>query len=216
MLANGNISPDERERIIPFPTRPSAATDATPVILPAERERDLWKLFREFFDLAERKRRWRIADDIPWDQCNPNLKPAVADIIETFCAVELVSARLLSEDPAQGPAQQIAHVVLRQLGIRRVEALDGAGRLVAQVRPPIRRVHGRPGRESVCPRVEPAAGQSSRHVGLRHGPGGGDVSQLPQPQRCAFAISAATRARKAAQLSWRSTRRPITPSSATA
>jgi acyl-[acyl-carrier-protein] desaturase len=54
-----------------------------------ELERSLWTLYRDFFDLAERKRRWRVRDDIPWDQCNPKLDPAVADVVETFCAVEL-------------------------------------------------------------------------------------------------------------------------------
>jgi len=57
--------------------------------LPPELERATWTLYRDFFDLAEKKRRWRIADDIPWDQCNPALKPVVADVVETFCAVEL-------------------------------------------------------------------------------------------------------------------------------
>jgi acyl-[acyl-carrier-protein] desaturase len=57
--------------------------------LPPEKERLLWQIFRDFFDLAERKRRWRIADDIPWDECNPKLKPVIADVVETFCAVEL-------------------------------------------------------------------------------------------------------------------------------
>lgn len=52
-------------------------------------ERDIWRLYRDFFDKAERKRRWRIADDIPWDECNPKLDPAIADIVESFCAVEL-------------------------------------------------------------------------------------------------------------------------------
>jgi acyl-[acyl-carrier-protein] desaturase len=63
--------------------------DSTPPTLPIELEREMWKLFREFFDLAERKRRWNIVDDIPWDQCNPQLKPVFADVVETFCAVEL-------------------------------------------------------------------------------------------------------------------------------
>lgn len=63
--------------------------DVPEISLPPEKERALWKHFRDFFQLAERKRRWRIADDIPWDKCNPSLKPVVADIIETFCAVEL-------------------------------------------------------------------------------------------------------------------------------
>ncbi len=54
-----------------------------------ELEGALWRLYRDFFDTAERKRRWRMRDDIPWDQCNPNLDPAVADVVETFCCVEL-------------------------------------------------------------------------------------------------------------------------------
>jgi acyl-[acyl-carrier-protein] desaturase len=63
--------------------------DAPATSLPPEAERAMWKLFREFFDLAEKKRRWRIAEDIPWDECNSSLKPVVADVVETFCAVEL-------------------------------------------------------------------------------------------------------------------------------
>jgi acyl-[acyl-carrier-protein] desaturase len=54
-----------------------------------ELEGSLWRLYRDFFDTAERKRRWRVRDDIPWDQCNPNLDPAIADVVETFCCVEL-------------------------------------------------------------------------------------------------------------------------------
>src|SRR5262249_27476699 len=38
---------------------------------------------------AERKRRWSLRDDIPWHQCNPALDPAVADVVESSCAVEL-------------------------------------------------------------------------------------------------------------------------------
>ncbi len=49
----------------------------------------MWKLFRNFFNLAEKRRRWSIEDDIPWEQCNKNLSPAVADVVESFCAVEL-------------------------------------------------------------------------------------------------------------------------------
>lgn len=54
-----------------------------------ELEGALWRIYRDFFDTAERKRRWRVRDDIPWDQCNPNLDPAIADVVETFCCVEL-------------------------------------------------------------------------------------------------------------------------------
>ena len=54
-----------------------------------EIERAIWRLFRDFFDKAEKKRRWLIRDDIPWNQCNEHLSPAHADIVESFCAVEL-------------------------------------------------------------------------------------------------------------------------------
>ena len=49
----------------------------------------IYQLYREFFDLAERKRRWSLTDDIPWDQCNRGIDPAIADVVESFCAVEL-------------------------------------------------------------------------------------------------------------------------------
>lgn len=75
--------------------------EAPPATLPPELAGAMWGLFRDFFDLAERKRRWRVADDIPWDQCNPSLTTIVADVIETFCAVELYlpdySAKILPQ-----------------------------------------------------------------------------------------------------------------------
>ena len=49
----------------------------------------IFAMFREYFDLAEKNRRWSIRDDVPWDQCNPSLNPVIADIVETFCSVEL-------------------------------------------------------------------------------------------------------------------------------
>jgi acyl-[acyl-carrier-protein] desaturase len=49
----------------------------------------MYRLYREFFSLAERNRRWSIDTDIPWDQCNRSMDPAIADIVESFCAVEL-------------------------------------------------------------------------------------------------------------------------------
>jgi acyl-[acyl-carrier-protein] desaturase len=52
-------------------------------------EEAFYRLYREFFDQAERKRRWSIRDDIPWDQVNRNLPPALANVVESFCAVEL-------------------------------------------------------------------------------------------------------------------------------
>ena len=49
----------------------------------------IWRAYRDYFDVAERKRRWNVRDDIPWDRCDPGLDPAVADVVETFCMVEL-------------------------------------------------------------------------------------------------------------------------------
>jgi acyl-[acyl-carrier-protein] desaturase len=49
----------------------------------------IYRLYRDYFDRAEKKRRWSLKYDIPWDQCNRNLDPAIADIVQTFCSVEL-------------------------------------------------------------------------------------------------------------------------------
>ncbi len=62
----------------------SAASPTVPAL-----EKQFWTLYREFFDKAEKKRRWSIADDIPWSQCNSHLDPAVCHVVESFCAVEL-------------------------------------------------------------------------------------------------------------------------------
>jgi len=61
-------------------------------LLPAfrpELERALYQLYRDYFDKAEKKRRWSLRDDVPWDEVNPGLNPALADVVESFCAVEL-------------------------------------------------------------------------------------------------------------------------------
>lgn len=83
------MSAENFPSIIPFPERNREDIEAAVIILPPEYEQKLWKQFRDFFNMAERRRRWNIVDDIPWDQCNRSLKPVVADIVETFCAVEL-------------------------------------------------------------------------------------------------------------------------------
>ena len=58
---------------------------------------ELYSIFREYFDRAEKKRRWSIKDGIPWEQCNPSLNPAIADVVESFCAVELYLPDYLSK-----------------------------------------------------------------------------------------------------------------------
>ena len=49
----------------------------------------IYEAYRSYFDLAERKRRWNIREDIPWDQCNSSIDPVIADVVQTFCMVEL-------------------------------------------------------------------------------------------------------------------------------
>jgi acyl-[acyl-carrier-protein] desaturase len=68
-------------------------------LLPESREAqaELYGLYRDYFDRAERKRRWNLQFDIPWDQCNRSLDPALADIVWTFCAVEFYLPDYLSK-----------------------------------------------------------------------------------------------------------------------
>src|SRR5207245_1297979 len=62
-----------------------------------ETRNKLYVMYRDYFDLAEKKRRWSVRDDIPWNQCNPNLDPAIADMVQTFCMVELYLPDYLSK-----------------------------------------------------------------------------------------------------------------------
>ena len=54
-----------------------------------EFEAAFWRLYRDFFELSERRRRWSLRDDIPWNEVNPHLDPAIADVVESFTGVEL-------------------------------------------------------------------------------------------------------------------------------
>jgi acyl-[acyl-carrier-protein] desaturase len=58
-------------------------------LAPPRLEAAFYRLYRDFFNRAEKKRRWSLQDDIPWGQVNPSLDPAVGDVVESFCAVEL-------------------------------------------------------------------------------------------------------------------------------
>src|SRR5258707_13831565 len=61
----------------------------SPFVIATELEPAMWRLYRDFFDQAEKNRRWSLRDDIPWGQCNPKLDPAIGDVVESFCGVEL-------------------------------------------------------------------------------------------------------------------------------
>ena len=58
---------------------------------------EIYRVYRDYFDKAEKKRRWSLKEGIPWDQCNAALNPAVADVVESFCAVELYLPDYLSK-----------------------------------------------------------------------------------------------------------------------
>jgi acyl-[acyl-carrier-protein] desaturase len=74
----------------------------------------IYRLYRDYFDMAEKTRRWSLRDDIPWDDCNGALDPAIADVVQTFCAVELflpdyVSKLMPQVRANRGRAWMIAH-----------------------------------------------------------------------------------------------------------
>lgn len=49
----------------------------------------MYQAYLEFFEVAERKRRWNIFDDIPWDKLDSSLNSERKAIrIETYCAEE--------------------------------------------------------------------------------------------------------------------------------
>ena len=74
----------------------------TPITTEDPRTRaKIWQAFRDYFDVAEKKRRWNVRDSIPWDQCNPGVDPAVADVVQTFGMVEMFLPDYLSKQLAQ-------------------------------------------------------------------------------------------------------------------
>ena len=52
-------------------------------------EKEFSLMYREFFDQAEKRRRWNLREDIPWNKVNKHMDPAVALVVESFCAVEM-------------------------------------------------------------------------------------------------------------------------------
>ena len=54
-----------------------------------ETRKKIFAAYRDYFDKAERKRRWNVVEDIPWDKCNQLIDPAIADVVQTFCMIEL-------------------------------------------------------------------------------------------------------------------------------
>jgi acyl-[acyl-carrier-protein] desaturase len=51
-------------------------------------ERQLYQQYVDFFDRAERERRWNPLRDIPWGEARPEISEELVVVAETFCAVE--------------------------------------------------------------------------------------------------------------------------------
>lgn len=67
----------------PAPPHPSG------IILGSDRvEAQVYRLYAQFLDAAERERRWNPYRDIPWQRINRHASPELALCAETFCAVE--------------------------------------------------------------------------------------------------------------------------------
>ncbi len=64
-------------------------SDHTPLKGRLAIEDRLYRLYMEFFERAERERRWSVFDDIPWDQVNPEASEHLALCAETFASVEM-------------------------------------------------------------------------------------------------------------------------------
>ena len=61
-----------------------------------------YRMYRNFFDRAERKRRWSVAEDVPWDQVNRSL-PAVTTSLWLLATplLGIVCATLILNEPLE-------------------------------------------------------------------------------------------------------------------
>src|SRR5713226_2849462 len=58
-------------------------------VTPSKREK-VYRAYMEFFETAERKRRWNIFNDIPWGKIDSSLNSEQKALaVEMFCGVEL-------------------------------------------------------------------------------------------------------------------------------
>jgi acyl-[acyl-carrier-protein] desaturase len=61
-------------------------------------EERLYRQYMEFFEKAERKRRWNVFEDIPWDDWKEEYaSEEMALCAETFCGVEMYLPDYTSE-----------------------------------------------------------------------------------------------------------------------
>jgi acyl-[acyl-carrier-protein] desaturase len=52
-------------------------------------EERLYREYLQFFEKAERERRWNVFEDIPWERVNKGASEELALCAETFCSVEM-------------------------------------------------------------------------------------------------------------------------------
>src|SRR5687767_11168467 len=52
-------------------------------------EEKLYREYMQFFEKAERERRWNVFEDVPWNRINKEASEELALCAETFCSVEL-------------------------------------------------------------------------------------------------------------------------------
>jgi acyl-[acyl-carrier-protein] desaturase len=52
-------------------------------------EERLYNEYIQFFEKAERERRWNVFSDIPWDKIKKDASEETALCAETFCSVEM-------------------------------------------------------------------------------------------------------------------------------
>lgn len=55
----------------------------------ATMENQFYDLYLEYFHKAEAHRRWNLQRDIPWERINRQADPAIAQVIQSYMAVEL-------------------------------------------------------------------------------------------------------------------------------
>src|SRR5258707_95298 len=76
-----------------------------------------YRAYMDFFETAERKRRWNMFEDVPWDQISPQTNTEERAIrIETYCAEEMylpdynIAGVEMAEDRA-GTLRDLAYVI---------------------------------------------------------------------------------------------------------
>ena len=139
----------------------------------------MWQLFRDFFDLAERKRRRRIADDIPWDDCNRTLKPVSPTSSRRFAPSSL-SARLSAKILPKVRHSKWRTWFYANWGYEESKHSIALSDWLLK--------SGHQSEEYMADldgRSSPASGicrtTTTSACSLRHGAGGGDVPELSQP-----------------------------------